>query len=165
MYEYYNSSATLWLTVIVFVLVNETFTVVSCPVLHFSFATISDNATVYQTEVNVSCMVGYQLSDNQLWNITRCGADKVWSPQLPNCTGEALSFQLYVLDDLVSRQVCDYYRSLARQAQGLRPSLTLTLLCTTVQQVTKCLHRWGILHAHILYKSTCLVTWDDFSIS
>jgi len=66
----------------------EMVAVISCPPLQVDYASLSTNIAVYQTEVNVSCALGHQLADNQYWNITRCRADKSWSPQLANCVGE-----------------------------------------------------------------------------
>ena len=60
---------------------------VNCLPLNSDNAHLSTDAVVYNTVVNITCQLGYQILENQYWVIAVCQADKSWSAFVTDCTG------------------------------------------------------------------------------
>lgn len=64
---------------------------INCSTLNLAHADINTTSVVYETNVNVSCNVGYEFSSNQNWIVTQCQAAESWSPQLTDCSGTIIT--------------------------------------------------------------------------
>lgn len=60
---------------------------VNCTSLSGANAVLSTKSTSYKTQVNVTCLSGYQLSNNIYSTVVYCQANKTWSSASTNCTG------------------------------------------------------------------------------
>lgn len=77
----------LLLAVHAFFLVS--YVAVECPPLpQVINAQVTSSDYSFKSHVNVSCQPGYKMTANKTWIVTYCQANKVWSEQPLNCTGD-----------------------------------------------------------------------------
>lgn len=62
--------------------------VVNCSSLSVAFASFNTTAVSAMTNLNVSCLPGYQFSVGQTWKIVTCQIDGTWSATVENCSGK-----------------------------------------------------------------------------
>lgn len=67
------------------------FEAINCPRLTIPNAELTAYSTSYQSKVNVTCVPGYQVSDNLYIIVSTCQANGTWSlPTTPVCQRELL---------------------------------------------------------------------------
>ena len=76
---------------------------ISCPPFKVTGAMTNTSDVLYDTYVNVSCHPGFQFSDDQTSIVTRCLANRSWSPQPINCT------RAYAMSSASDYFTKDYY--------------------------------------------------------
>jgi Sushi repeat (SCR repeat) len=106
------------------------YAVVSCPPLQpVDKAQMNSSALTYQTSVNISCLLGYEMTPNQTWIVSYCQANQTWSVQAQNCTGITVLLLLQ----------CKLLISFAKQEEAVcdteyaaNPLMSLTMKTETI---------------------------------
>lgn len=67
---------------------------VNCSSLNVTNADLNTTAVLYETLVNVSCHLGYELSNDRRWTVVGCQANQTWSQYPLNCSRKLFSKSL-----------------------------------------------------------------------
>jgi hypothetical protein len=110
-------------------------TEVSCSSLSVANANLNTTIRTYQTYVNVSCLNGYEFTNNRSWIVTQCQADSTWSTQATDCTGRPFMTCQFTRKPTSLRHSSRFETKACQNSKHKQPScLYLLKICSRQQQ-------------------------------